>query len=59
MKKMPALEKTFVENCFEHHNIKVCTSSAELQEELCRHDVNESNLLLMSSGKFDGMELDF
>ncbi len=59
MKKMPALEKTFVEECFEHHKIKICTSSEELKEELNRHDINESNLLLMSSGKFDGMELDF
>jgi UDP-N-acetylmuramate: L-alanyl-gamma-D-glutamyl-meso-diaminopimelate ligase len=59
MKKMPALDKVFVEECFEHPNIKVFTNSADLRAELNTYDFQESNLLLMSSGTFDGMELDF
>lgn len=59
MKKMPALDITFVKECFSHHNIKVVTNSKELRKELNKYDLEESNLLLMSSGTFDEMELDF
>ena len=59
MKKMPPLEKTFVQKCFDHPNIIVCTSAKELRKELDTCDFKKSNLLLMSSGKFDGMGLDF
>lgn len=59
MKKMPPLEKNFVEECFGHSNIKVFTNSKDLYSELKEHDLNTSNLLLMSSGTFDGMELNF
>ncbi len=59
MKKMPALEKAFVEECFAHSNIKVCVNGEDLKTELINYDVEKSNLLLMSSGTFDGMELDF
>lgn len=59
MKKMPALEKAFVEKCFKHSNIMVCINAEDLKVELEKFDFQNSNLLLMSSGIFDGMELDF
>jgi len=59
MKKMPALEKAFVEKCFAHSNICICTNSLDLKREINKYDLPNSNLLLMSSGTFDGMELDF
>ncbi len=59
MKKMPALDKAFVEECFDHPNIKVYTNSEDLRTNLDKYDFQEYNLLLMTSGTFDGMELDF
>ncbi|MFT4533472.1 MAG: UDP-N-acetylmuramate: L-alanyl-gamma-D-glutamyl-meso-diaminopimelate ligase, partial [Saprospiraceae bacterium] len=59
MKKMPPLNKAFVEECFAHHDLKVFTNSKDLKLELEKYNFQKSNLLLMSSGTFDGMELDF
>jgi len=42
---------------FHSHNVKVCTDSSELFDLLKRRDWTESNLLLMSSGTFDGIDL--
>jgi len=59
MKKMPPLEKTFVEECFNHPNINVFTTNEELKSFLDEQDRDEANLLMMSSGTFDGLALEF
>lgn len=59
MKKMPPLEKQFVAKCFNHHNIQVFTSSDELELHLKEQDLVNANLLLMTSGTLDGLNIDF
>jgi len=59
MKKMPPLDKDFVRECFDHRNCLVFTSAKELEDKLKEEAIENSNLLMMSSGTFDGMNLDF
>lgn len=58
MKKMPMLDEAEVAAGF-GGNIKVFTDKNELRKFIESHYSGKENLLLMSSGTFDGMELEF
>lgn len=59
MKKMPDLNAAFVQSCFAHDNLTVVTSAGDLRNAIDRSLNKDAQLLLMSSGRFDGMDLDF
>ena len=58
IKKLPPLSVEDVRNAFANPSIKVFTDSGELFDMLRNIDMYNKNLLLMSSGSFDGMNLD-
>ncbi len=58
IKKLPPLSVEDVRNAFANPSIKVFTDSGELFDMLRDIDMYNKNLLLMSSGSFDGMNLD-
>jgi UDP-N-acetylmuramate: L-alanyl-gamma-D-glutamyl-meso-diaminopimelate ligase len=58
IKKMPMLSKEDVANGF-GENVQVFTDKNELRAFILSHYTGQENLLLMSSGTFDGMDLDF
>jgi UDP-N-acetylmuramate: L-alanyl-gamma-D-glutamyl-meso-diaminopimelate ligase len=58
MKKMPMLDISEVASNF-GSDVKVFTDKNELRRFLESHYTNHENLLLMSSGTFDGMDLKF
>ena len=58
MKKMPMLDISEVASNF-GSDVKVFTDKNELRKFLESHYTNHENLLLMSSGTFDGMDLKF
>ena len=58
IKKLPPLSVEDVRNAFANPSIKVFTDSGELFDMLRDIDMHNKNLLLMSSGSFDGMNLD-
>jgi len=55
-KKLAQLSEQEVKTAFNSSNVSVFTSSESLQSELKSKDWNQSNLLLMSSGNFDGID---
>ncbi|MEM7102594.1 MAG: Mur ligase family protein [Bacteroidota bacterium] len=57
MKKMPALSKTFVQNAFDNKNLTVYTEKAKLHNYLFNLNLQNTNLLLMSSGNFSKLDL--
>lgn len=57
MKKMPPLDEDFVKVCFNHPSLQVFTDELSLHEYLKAQ--NDWNLLLMTSGNFNKMPLDF
>lgn len=58
IKKMPMLSKEDVANGF-GENVQVFTDKNELRVFIKSHYTGQENLLLMSSGTFDGMDLNF
>lgn len=58
LKRLPQIEDSTVLSGFNKTGLKVFHDSAQLFEHLIHLDWNESTLLLMSSGNFDGMKLD-
>ncbi|MDZ4752696.1 MAG: Mur ligase family protein [Flavobacteriales bacterium] len=56
-KKLPPVHKEQVEEAFGGNNIHVFTSSEQLKEYLLHQRWTNSNLLMMSSGTFDGMDI--
>lgn len=58
VKKMPMLEIEEVAKGF-GDGVKVFTDKNELRAYICEHYSGNENLLLMSSGTFDGMNLEF
>ena len=58
IKKMPMLSKEDVANGF-GGNVQVFTDKNELRAFIVSHYSGQENLLLMSSGTFDGMDFDF
>ena len=45
-----------MKNAFGGNNIRVITNTKVLQEELLKIDFENKNLLMMSSGNFDGID---
>lgn len=58
MKKMPMLDETEVAAGF-GGNVAVFTHKDQLRNYIMQHYTGNENLLLMSSGTFDGMDLNF
>ncbi|MCA6365284.1 MAG: peptidoglycan synthetase [Bacteroidetes bacterium] len=57
-KKLPPITEAQVKQAFARDDIKVSTDSAALVAELKQHSWNNSVLLLMTSGNFDGVNFD-
>lgn len=55
-KKLEAITPQDINNTFENLNIKVFTSSDELLNMLLKYNWIDTNLLMMSSGNFDGFD---
>jgi UDP-N-acetylmuramate: L-alanyl-gamma-D-glutamyl-meso-diaminopimelate ligase len=58
MKKMPMLDEVEVANAF-GENVEVFTDKDKLRNFIQQHYTGNENLLLMSSGTFDGMKTEF
>jgi len=56
-KKLPTITKSDIENNFATKNLKVFTDKESLEKHLLAQNWNKKSLLLMSSGKFGGMNL--
>ena len=56
-KKLPELSKEYIQKAFNYTNLNVFTDSKELQRFLKKQDYKNSNLLFMSSGNFDNIDL--
>lgn len=56
-KRMEMISEGELKNAFQNQSIKVFTDSAALQEHLSSRSWQEANLLLMSSGTYNGMDL--
>lgn len=57
LKRLPLLEKNVVEKGFGRSNLRVFNQRAELETFLKAHAYENSILLLMSSGNYDGLDL--
>lgn len=57
MKRLPALDEVVVKAGFGREDLEVVTSAAALRRMLEGEDYADTNLLLMSSGAFGGLEL--
>ena len=57
-KKLKAINEAIIQKAFRNSGIKIFTDSSLLQKELLTMDVASTVLLLMSSGNFDGINLD-
>jgi UDP-N-acetylmuramate: L-alanyl-gamma-D-glutamyl-meso-diaminopimelate ligase len=55
-KKLKPISEDQVKRAFGGNNIKVYTDSKELLNDLLKMDFNTKNLLMMSSGNFDGID---
>lgn len=58
MKRLPELSKQEVKEFFGSDDLEVITDSKELQQFLKNQNYQNTNLLLMSSGNFGGMDLE-
>jgi len=56
LKRLPPISTKDIELAFGMKNLKVFTSSEELKSYLTEKSWNEKNLLMMSSGNFDGID---
>jgi UDP-N-acetylmuramate: L-alanyl-gamma-D-glutamyl-meso-diaminopimelate ligase len=56
-KKLKPITEEQVKKAFGGKNISVCTDSQKLFTDLLKRDFQNKNLLMMSSGNFDGMDL--
>jgi UDP-N-acetylmuramate: L-alanyl-gamma-D-glutamyl-meso-diaminopimelate ligase len=57
-KKLENIDEQDVYNAFGTSNLKVFTSSKDLQDQLFSQNWDNSNLLMMSSGNFDGLDFE-
>ena len=55
-KKLDDLSKEEVKAAFGSNNVKVVTSSNDLVQQLTEMNWENQNLLMMSSGNFDGLD---
>lgn len=59
MKKLEPVEKEDILNAFEKDHLKVFTNSQELKAEINKIDFSNSVLLLMSSGNYGGIDINW
>ncbi|HRI29341.1 MAG TPA: Mur ligase family protein [Chitinophagales bacterium] len=57
IKKLPPVSKQDIEHSFNHPNLTVFTQPTHLENYLLNQSYNQTNLLLMSSGNFGGINL--
>jgi UDP-N-acetylmuramate: L-alanyl-gamma-D-glutamyl-meso-diaminopimelate ligase len=57
-KKMPALEQSFVKNAFNDKRLNIFTDRNSLEAFLLKQEWKNTNLLLMTSGNYAGMNID-
>jgi UDP-N-acetylmuramate: L-alanyl-gamma-D-glutamyl-meso-diaminopimelate ligase len=57
-KKMPVLEESFVKQAFGMDRLNIFTGKEALNDFLIKQHWNNTNLLLMSSGNFGGLDLE-
>ncbi|MFD1816085.1 UDP-N-acetylmuramate: L-alanyl-gamma-D-glutamyl-meso-diaminopimelate ligase [Pseudarcicella hirudinis] len=55
-KKLPAISAEDIQQNFNNKNLQVFTNSEELQSFLLRQNWKDTNLLMMTSGTFDGLD---
>jgi UDP-N-acetylmuramate: L-alanyl-gamma-D-glutamyl-meso-diaminopimelate ligase len=58
LKRLPELKPEEVSSAFADKRLKVYNDSGKLQKDLLQMDLQNKNLLLMSSGNFDGLDLE-
>jgi len=56
-KKLPFISPEQVKSAFGGSNLIVYNDSKRLMDDLCKMDMKDKNLLMMSSGNFDGINL--
>ena len=56
MKKLPPITAIDIQEAFDHPNLKVFTDNKKLLVELEQKNWFQRNLLLMSSGTFNGLD---
>ncbi len=57
MKKMPAIAPAEISAAFGHPNLSVFTERADLEDFIKKQNLDNTNLLMMSSGNFGGMDI--
>jgi UDP-N-acetylmuramate: L-alanyl-gamma-D-glutamyl-meso-diaminopimelate ligase len=57
LKRMPELPKDAVEKGFDKNGLEVITNKEELERWLHAQDYKNANLLMMSSGNYDGLDI--
>jgi len=57
LKRMPPLPKEIVKAGFGKDNLIIFTSKQELEDWLQHHEYSNANVLLMSSGNYDGVDI--
>jgi UDP-N-acetylmuramate: L-alanyl-gamma-D-glutamyl-meso-diaminopimelate ligase len=57
IKQMDRMEESLVQNYFKHPSLKVIREPATLASELNGKSWHDANLLMMSSGTFDGLDM--
>lgn len=57
IKKLPPLDKSVIGSAFYHQDIEVFDNSELLRDKLLELEWTGRNLLMMSSGDFDGTDL--
>ena len=58
LKRLPELTAEEVRTAFKDDRLSIYNDSAKMQEDLLTADYHNKNLLLMSSGNFDGLDLE-
>jgi len=58
LKRLPELTPEEVKTAFNDERLKIFNDSGKMQEYLLQKDFRNKNLLLMSSGNFDGLDLE-
>ncbi|MBA2249779.1 MAG: peptidoglycan synthetase [Chitinophagaceae bacterium] len=57
LKRMPVLDPQKVNDGFDKNNLLVFTHKADLENWLRHHEYSNTNILLMSSGMYDGLDI--
>ncbi len=58
LKKLPPISEDDIREAFENQRLKIFTDSVLLKDELLQLDYRNKSLLMMSSGNFDGIDMD-